>query len=76
MEFVLFRYLPENVRLEIWKLAAFVPRVVGVFEAHDFNFDTNELIFESVTFSTTRPTAILSVAKNLGRLARNIQGDG
>jgi hypothetical protein len=45
MGLVLFRYLPENVRLEIWKLTASVPRVVGSFEAHDFDFDTNEPVF-------------------------------
>lgn len=34
-QFDLFPKLPENIRLNIWRHASFVPRVVDVFESHD-----------------------------------------
>jgi len=34
-QFYLFPKLPEHIRLNIWRHASFVPRVVDVFESHD-----------------------------------------
>lgn len=58
-----FRDLPKNVRLEIWKFAASVPRVVSAFEAHDFDFDMSAPVYETVMISRTRPPAMLSVCQ-------------
>jgi hypothetical protein len=67
MGFPSFQQLPDDVRARIWRLAAFVPRVVSVYEEHSstygYNPATKEETCEDATRikSHTRPPAILSV---------------
>jgi hypothetical protein len=58
-----FPRIPENVRLNIWKHAASVPRVVGIYEEHHMVHLLDDNSIDTSLVSTTRPPAILGVCR-------------
>jgi hypothetical protein len=81
--FDLFPKLPEHLRLEAWKHAASVPRVVAIFEMHqdldltppwveESSIDENSKICKTIVLSRTRPPAILGVCRESRTLGLTI----
>ncbi|KAE9379972.1 hypothetical protein N431DRAFT_432287 [Stipitochalara longipes BDJ] len=62
--FDLFPKLPASIRHDVWRQAAAVPRVVGIYEAHVIGWTVDwKRRKETRMVSTTRPPAMLSACR-------------